>query len=786
MAIWKRWAAVLATGVAAASMAQAQDEGAPRFAAKVYADTDAFKSGGHAQIAIELEVEEHWHIYHPITIGVGIPTTFVFDAPKWLAIHPVRYPTPKLSEFQGQEFLGYESGEIFLADVDIAADAPTKPIEIKIAVSGLACKEGCVLVSTDAVLKIDVTNAGGKPANEKVFTRAKNRLPRQLGDARYLTGSEIRVTTPKVPADGGGEVVAKLKIQPGHHIQDPDPGVDGLIGTTWFIEPVDGIEFKDPQWPAPRVHKSSIGDTREQAGDVTVKLPFSVTDKKFKPGPQRMHVLLRYQACKDGGQCFAPEMAEAILEFDVVPASGAPASGVAETPRQGDEPVAQPPPRFVKGGKSNSKHTGAALLPWQPWEPGLPEKLCKEGKIVYVDFTASWCLTCQQNKANVLYADPVRSKLLAMGVVMLEGDYTREDPRIKEELRRFKRAGVPLNLIYVPGHAEKPIVLRELLTSAYVMEKLEKAAKGEAAFDGEETFWGLGTAGVFLFALLGGIILNAMPCVLPVLSLKLFSLMQQAQDEPERILKLGLTYGAGVLMSFVPLATAIVYFGVAWGGLMQRPEFVIGMIAVTFAFGLALLGVWELRLPGIVENVAGAATTREGFGGSFLNGFMATALATPCVGPFLGAAVGTLVQLPPLVAGLGIMTVGVGLALPMVLLSAFPAWRRFMPKPGVWMVTFKQFMGFILMATVLWLFHNLRFLVTPSEVLAVLTFLLGVAIGCWQVGRITLSDSRVRAARRWAQAVVAMAAGWYVGTYFFPPDAALTADAADTVDIAQN
>jgi thiol:disulfide interchange protein DsbD len=268
---------------------------------------------------------------------------------------------------------------------------------------------------------------------------------------------------------------------------------------------------------------------------------------------------------------------------------------------------------------------------------------------------------------------------------------------------------------------------------------------------------------VFLAAFVGGAILNVMPCVLPVLSLKILSFMQQAGENHSRVFAMGLVYGAGVMASFAVLGAVMVSVGLAWGGFMQEPLYVLILCTVVFAFALSLLGVWELHLPGIVENVAGSVTTREGYGGAFLNGLMATALATPCVAPFLGTAIGTLVSLPGPIAFSGIMVAGLGMATPYVLLTAFPGWLRFLPKPGKWMITFKQFMGFVLLGTCVWLLWVLQFLVQPVMLVGSLAFLTFVALGCWMIGKLSLSATAARTLSTYSTACVAMVVGWYVG-----------------------
>jgi thiol:disulfide interchange protein DsbD len=221
------------------------------------------------------------------------------------------------------------------------------------------------------------------------------------------------------------------------------------------------------------------------------------------------------------------------------------------------------------------------------------------------------------------------------------------------------------------------------------------------------------------------------------------------------------------LASFLLIAIVMVSFGLAWGGFMQRPAVLTGLAAVVFAFALSLLGVFEIQLPGAATDAASAVAVRKGYAGAFFHGVMTTVLATPCVGPFLGTAIGVLATLPWHVAGSGIMVVGLGLASPYVLLTAFPAWLRYLPKPGPWMVTFKQIVGFILVFVVLWLLSILAQIVDTSRILGTLGLLGFVGVGCWVVGRITLSGSTRRAATLWIVALVLAAGGGWASFRVF-------------------
>jgi len=215
--------------------------------------------------------------------------------------------------------------------------------------------------------------------------------------------------------------------------------------------------------------------------------------------------------------------------------------------------------------------------------------------------------------------------------------------------------------------------------------------------------------GLMLFyAFLGGMILNVMPCVLPVISLKILGFVKQSQESPARVRLLGLLYGAGVLVSFLILAGIVIGVKSAgelasWGMQMSNPQFVILLTILVMLVALNLFGLFEVTL-GSVGVAAGSVTSKEGTGGAFFNGVLATILATPCTAPFLAPALGFAFLQSYGVIVLMFIAVAVGLALPYVLLSWNPKWLRFLPKPGLWMEKFKIAMGFPMLGTAMWLF----------------------------------------------------------------------------------
>jgi thiol:disulfide interchange protein DsbD len=214
---------------------------------------------------------------------------------------------------------------------------------------------------------------------------------------------------------------------------------------------------------------------------------------------------------------------------------------------------------------------------------------------------------------------------------------------------------------------------------------------------------------MLLYAFLGGLILNVMPCVLPVIALKILGFVGQAKDEPRQVRKLGLIYALGVQVSFLLLAGLVVGVKAAghkagWGMQFGNPQFLVLLTALVTLVALNLFGLFEINPGGRVMGAAGTLASKHGPAGAFFNGVLATILATPCTAPFLGAALGFAFTQAAGIIVLMFVVVGLGLASPYVILSWQPAWLKFLPKPGAWMERFKVAMGFPMLATAVWLF----------------------------------------------------------------------------------
>jgi thiol:disulfide interchange protein len=240
-----------------------------------------------------------------------------------------------------------------------------------------------------------------------------------------------------------------------------------------------------------------------------------------------------------------------------------------------------------------------------------------------------------------------------------------------------------------------------------------------------------------LFGFIGGFILNLMPCVLPVISLKIFGFIQQAGQDRQKVLRSGLAFIAGIFVWFIGLALLLIVLKsaghqITWAAQFTNPYFVLGLSVIVLVFALNLFGVFEISPPQAVMRIAGA--TGQGDAGSFFQGVFATVLATPCTAPFLGTALGFAFTQSALVILAMFVAIAAGMSAPYFLLSAQPAWLRFLPKPGPWMERVKQFMGFLLLATLLFLLYVLGAQRGYEALIWASAFLLIVSIACWMKG----------------------------------------------------
>jgi thiol:disulfide interchange protein len=245
---------------------------------------------------------------------------------------------------------------------------------------------------------------------------------------------------------------------------------------------------------------------------------------------------------------------------------------------------------------------------------------------------------------------------------------------------------------------------------------------------------------------LGGLLLNLMPCVLPVVGLKILSFTKQAHMDRAQTFRLNVWFSLGLISVFLILATLAVFFRLSWGEQFTHTWFKVTVTGIVFAMALSFLGVWEIPMPGFVgRGASNDLQDREGPMGAFFKGVFTTILSTPCSGPLLGTVFSLVLSQPVYVSYLLFLSIGVGMASPYLLIGAFPALIRFLPKPGAWMDTFKHIMGFVLLATVVYLFTTIR----SDYFISTLALSFGIWMACWLIGRVPITAPAPQQLRGW-------------------------------------
>lgn len=241
-------------------------------------------------------------------------------------------------------------------------------------------------------------------------------------------------------------------------------------------------------------------------------------------------------------------------------------------------------------------------------------------------------------------------------------------------------------------------------------------------------------ASALLLALIGGVVLNLMPCVFPVLSIKALALIKHARQDARQTRLHGAVYTLGILVSFLALGAILIALKaggaeIGWGFQFQSPLFVLAVAYLMFAVGLSLSGVFTMG--GSIVGVGSALAERPGYAGSFFTGVLATVVATPCTAPFMGAALGFALSQPPPVLLSVFLSLGLGLALPYLLLSNWPSLQRRLPKPGIWMDRLKQAMAFPMYAAAVWLVWVLAQQSGINAIVVALGGMVAIAFAAW-------------------------------------------------------
>jgi thiol:disulfide interchange protein/DsbC/DsbD-like thiol-disulfide interchange protein len=504
----------------------------------------------------------------------------------------------------------------------------------------------------------------------------------------HVTAELIPETTTVQPGQPF-DVALHLHMDPDWHTYWINPGDAGLATTIkWTLPP--GFKAGPIQWPTPEKHTMGPEITYGYGGDVY--LLTTITPPKTEL-PQHFDVKANatWLVCKE--ECI-PGKADLTVTLD---------SGLMNLrlPVENKELFAQarerlPVPATDWKVSANVRGNYLNLRIGSPDFAPLPSRFFPE----------------QSNVLSTLDADNPSAG--ALGKPLADG-----------------RTMVSMMAIKLQQNGDKPDKLSGVLVSDH---PLIGNAKSIYISEFPATF-----IAVLGFAFIGGLILNLMPCVLPVLSLKFFSLMKHAGENPKAAWIQGVAFTAGVVLSFWVLAGLLLVLRAAgnqigWGFQMQSPGFVLALILLFFLLALNLFGVFELGAS-LVGLDAKATGHLGGLASSFGNGALVTLAATPCTAPFMGSALGVAAQQPPAIALLIFTFLAFGMATPYLLLTIFPGALRFVPKPGAWMEAFKQFMGFLLMATVIFLIYVFGALAGQEQVPWLLFVLLLAGLAAWIYGR---------------------------------------------------
>jgi thiol:disulfide interchange protein DsbD len=505
-----------------------------------------------------------------------------------------------------------------------------------------------------------------------------------------------------------------LKMEPGWHTYWKNPGEAGMVTKIeWQLPP--GVTAGEVQWPLPEKLPPVEVTTYGYNDEVMLIVPLKLASN-LKPGPLDLKAKVSWLECKE--VCI-PGSADVQATLNIGNEKKASADAVLIQSWQEKVPLSE----------SNSWPTSA----W--WEQSTNEEtrpLIIEGYGTYkapwgpedkADFFPDASDTFEVQGATEMIPAQSHDFALRKLVQKFSGDWPKEiSGVIVEQNGSGLRTGFEVKL---PVSDQAP-------TGGRTSASLERET-GAVSVLPSQPLWKM-----LLYAFIGGLILNIMPCVLPVIALKILGFISHAQNEPRRVRALGLIYAAGVLVSFLALAAVVIGVKAAghhagWGMQFGSPVFVVCLTTLVTLVALNLFGVFEVTLGGRTLSAAGQLAAKQGAAGAFFNGLLATALATPCTAPFLAPALGFAFAQSASLIILIFSFVGLGLAAPYVVLSWNPAWLKLLPKPGAWMEKFKIAMGFPMLLTAVWLF-NLAADDYGTNVLWLGVFLVLVAFAAWIFG----------------------------------------------------
>lgn len=539
-------------------------------------------------------------------------------------------------------------------------------------------------------------------------------------DTPHVSARLVASSESVAPGDTVTLGVAKTII-PKWHTYWQNPGDSGLATTIDWAVP-DGASVGDIQWPAPERHSLGPVTNYGYEGEVTLLSDLSVPADAQPGSSLPVRAAVSWLVCSD---ICIPEDVELTLDLPVAARTAGESHPAIEAAR--------------------------ALLPQRsPWAArhavsSDTVRLAVDTGALPTGATDLWFYPFDWGRID--HSAPQRLSRTDEGIVL-------QAPR-----GQARQSDVPLTGVFVIRESTPD----GLLTTAFELSapRVEVVPEGEpvaGATPAPQASIGLGLA--LLFALAGGLILNLMPCVFPVLAMKVLALVRTGGDATS-VRGHGLAYQAGVLASFALLALVVLALQqggarLGWGFQFQSPVFVVLVAWLLFAVGLNLSGVFTIS--GSFAGVGHALTARAGHSGSFFTGVLAAVVATPCTAPFMGAAIGFAMTQPPLSLLATFLALGLGLAIPFVVLAFRPALIARMPRPGPWMERFKQFLAFPMYGAAVWLLWVLALQAGASGVLVAGGGMLAIALAAWLYDTTWQSGARVRRSAQLAAAALVVAA----------------------------
>lgn len=503
-----------------------------------------------------------------------------------------------------------------------------------------------------------------------------------------------------------------LQMDPGWHTYWKNPGEAGIpTAIKWDLPP--GVTPGDIQWPLP--HKLPPADvtTYGYLDEVMLIVPLKLSPD-LKPGqPLNLQASLTWLECQD--QCI-PGKAKVSTTLNLGTETQPSTNATRITSWQQKVPGPLNPAEWSLQAywDKPAEGDGRPLVVTGKYQGIVTKSLHLDS----VDFYPTANDTFAIQPATDLSTAPVNGFELRKTVKKYSGDWPQTIAGVVTIQGNY---GAPNYDVQLTVASAAPVP-----TSASTSSSAAPATPSQSLLL------------MMLYAFIGGLILNIMPCVLPVIALKILGFVGEARSQPARVRLLGLTYAVGVLCSFLILASVVIGIKAAghqagWGIQFGNPIFVVSLTTLVLLVALNLFGLFEFNLSGRALDSASQLTLKHGYSGAFFNGVLATALATPCTAPFLGYALGfAFAQSAPVILLIFLM-VGLGLSAPYVALSWNPAWLKYLPKPGAWMEKFKIAMGFPMLLTMVWLF-NLAAGIYGSQVLWLGIFLVLVAFAAWIYG----------------------------------------------------